>query len=105
MAKKQLDPAKMLENANTTAAREILATAEQENTNAPAHKIRNPKNAGRPKSRRICKLNITLTEEDKDFLRLQAFERTKGNHIVTISDIIAEYIGADRKKQERKAKK
>ena len=105
MAKKQLDPAKMLENANTTAAREILEAAEQGSTDAQTHKNIDAKSAGRPKSDRVCKLNITLTEEDKDFLRRMAFERTSGRQIVTISDIIAEYIDADRKKQERKAQK
>lgn len=53
-------------------------------------------NAGRPRSEKVCKLNITITEEDKDFLRQRAFERTSGNSIVTISDIIAEYVEADR---------
>ena len=53
-------------------------------------------NVGRPKSEKVCRLNITITEEDKDFLRQKAFERTSGNGIVTISDIIAEYIEADR---------
>lgn len=53
-------------------------------------------NVGRPKSEKVCKLNITITEEDKDFLRKRAFERTSGNDIVTISDIIAEYVEADR---------
>lgn len=53
-------------------------------------------NVGRPKSEKVCKLNITITEDDKDFLRERAYSRTSGNDIVTISDIIAEYIEADR---------
>ena len=106
MAKK-LTAAAVLESANTSTAREIIETAEQESigVNAPIKKdAAEQKHAGRPKSARVCKLNITLTETDKDYLRQRSFERTSGREIVTISDIIAEYIEADRKKQQ-KAKK
>ncbi len=112
MAKKKLDAATMLQSANASAAREIIEAAEQETTEAPepvkrratAQKTAEPRPAGRPKSDRVCKLNITLTEEDKDYLRRLAFERTSGRQIVTISDIIAEYIEADRKKRNRAKK-
>ena len=110
---KKLDAAAMMESANTTAAREIIDAAKQESVEAqepakkkaPAQKkAAEPKPARRPKSDRVCKLNITLTEEDKDYLRQVSYERTSGRNIVTISDIIAEYIAADRKKRQ-KAKK
>lgn len=112
MAGKKLNAAAMLDSANTAAAREILEAAEQENTEAPApvkrrtkaQKKAEPRPAGRPKTDRVCKLNITLTEADKDYLRQVAFERTSGRQIVTISDIIAEYIEADRKKRQRAKK-
>lgn len=110
MAKK-LNAADVLQSANASAAREILEAAEQETTEvqepvkrkAPAQKKKED-GPGRPKSDRVCKLNITLTEDDKDFLRRLAFERTKGRQVVTISDIIAEYIEADRKKRQRAKK-
>lgn len=112
MAGKKLNAADMLQSANTSAAREILEEAAQESTEASepvkrrarAQKTAEPRPAGRPKSDRVCKLNITLTEEDKDYLRRLAFERTSGRQIVTISDIIAEYIEADRKKKQRAKK-
>ena len=113
MAKKP-NAAAMMESANTAAAQAIIEAATQENTevkapvkkSAKAQKTKEaePKATGRPKSDRVCKLNITLTEADKDYLRTLAFERTAGRNIVTISDIIAEYIEADRKKRA-KAKK
>lgn len=113
MAKKP-NAAAMLESANTTTAQAIIEAAQQGNAEgqapvkkkAPVKKTAEaePKPAGRPKSDRICKLNITLTEADKDFLRQVAYERTTGRQIVTISDIIAEYIEADRKKRNRAKK-
>ena len=114
MAGKKLNAADMLQSANTSAAREILEEAAHgtEEVKAPVKKkapaqkkTEEPKNpSGRPKSDRVCKLNITLTEADKDYLRRLAFERTSGRQIVTISDIIAEYIEADRKKRQRAKK-
>ena len=109
MATKKLNAAEMLANANAQAAQAILEEA-QESTKAPAQKrptkkaLAEPRGAGRPKGNKTCALNIKISPEDKDYLRRLAFERTTGNHIVTISEIIAEFVEADRKKQ-RKAKK
>ncbi len=65
-------------------------------TQAPTN--REKAGRGRPTGDRQAKLNLSLTDEHKDFLRLRCYELSTSRHVVTAADIIEGLLDAEMKR-------
>ena len=95
----------LLEQADAEAKKQTTKKATRQKSNSAKAQKSTTAKTGRPEVDRRAKLNLTISDEHKDFLRLRCFELSTSRHIVSISDYIGELIEADMKKYNKKAKK